>query len=293
VAARPPSAGPERAARQEVGDEPPHIRIRADQNSATIDVKELWRYRELLLTLADRDLRVRYKQTALGVIWVVLQPLLAALIFTFVFGVLAGMKTGSTPYILYAFAGMTAWTTFSNILSRTTLALTNNAHILSRIYFPRLILPLSSAAASLVDLAVSLGLMLVLQAVYRVGPGWGVLLMPVWLAILVTLSLGLGLITGSLMVRYRDIGHIIPVVLQLGLFITPVAWSALFVPEKYRWVFQVNPLYGILEAFRWSLLGAGSISPGALAYSVASALGVFWLGAVVFKRQERSFADVI
>jgi lipopolysaccharide transport system permease protein len=274
-------------------DELPHIRVSADDSPTTIDVAELLRYRELLWTLADRDLRVRYKQTALGVIWVVLQPLLASLIFAFVFGVLAGLPSNGRPYVLFAFAGMIAWTTFSNILSRTTLALTGNSQILSRIYFPRLILPLSSAAASLVDMAVSLCLMLVMLLIYRVWPGWGILLLPIWLVILVTLSLGLGLITGSLIVRYRDIGHIIPVVLQLGLFITPVAWSTWTVPGRYRWVFQVNPLTGILEAFRWSLLGEGTLSLSALAYSVTAAIAIFWFGAVVFKRQERSFADVI
>jgi lipopolysaccharide transport system permease protein len=271
----------------------PHIRVSADDSPTTIDVAELLHYRELLWTLADRDLRVRYKQTALGVIWVVLQPLLAALIFAFVFGVLAGLPSNGTPYVLFAFAGMIAWTTFSNILSRATLAITNNSHILSRIYFPRLILPLSSTAASIVDLAVSLGLMLVMLLIYRVWPGWGILLLPVWLLILVTLSLGLGLITGSLMVRYRDIGHVVPVALQLGLFITPVAWSTFVVPGKYLWVFLANPLTGILEAFRWSLLGQGSLSLSALAYSCVTAVVIFWFGAIVFKRQERGFADVI
>jgi lipopolysaccharide transport system permease protein len=263
-----------------------------------IDLRELARYRELLLTLADRDLRVRYKQTALGVVWVVLQPLLASLIFAFVFGVVAGLAKTGRPYVLFAFAGLMAWNAFANIISRVSNSLVSNAAMLSKIYFPRLILPLSTAAATLVDFGVSLALMIVMLLSYRSWPGWGILLLPVWLFLLVAMALGIGLLGAALMVRYRDVAHIIPVALQLGLFISPVAWSTLVLERnasKYMWVFKINPLSGLLDAFRWSLLGPAeaTLSAPALAYSATAAAVAFWIGVTVFRQHERSFADVI
>jgi lipopolysaccharide transport system permease protein len=270
-----------------------HTRIRADETGSLIDIPELLRYRELLLTLAERDLRVRYKQTLLGVVWVVLQPLMASLIFAFVFGVIAGLPSGGTPYVLVAFAGLLGWNTFSSILSRGSASLLGNSSMISRIYFPRLVLPLAAALAALVDSAFSLGLMTLMLAWYRVWPGWGVFFLPIWIAIIVILAVGFALIASSLVVRYRDISYIIPVVLQLGLYISPVALSMRNVPEKYQWVLWLNPLSGPLEAIRWSLLGEGLLSHSALAYAIGVASVVVCVGLAVFKRQERSFADVI
>jgi len=274
----------------------PHVRIRANEPGPLIDVPELLRFRDLLWTLAERDLKVRYKQTALGVIWVVLQPLMAALIFAFVFGVVAGLPSDGKPYLVFAFAGMTAWNTFANVLNRVSGSLLANGGMLTKIYFPRLILPLSSVVSALVDSSFSLVMMFVLMAIYRIWPGWGIVLLPVWLLILVVMALGLGLMTSSWMVRYRDVGHIIPVMLQLGLFISPVAWSTTntkISEKKFLLVLRLNPLTSLLEAFRWSLFGQGAPPLSALAYSLVFALVVFWLGMMVFKQQERSFADVI
>ncbi len=273
----------------------PHVRIRANEPAPLIDVPELMRFRDLLWTLAERDLRVRYKQTALGVIWVVLQPLMAALIFAFVFGVIAGMPSDGEPYLVFAFAGMTAWNTFANVLNKVSVSLVANGAMLSKIYFPRLVLPLSSVLSALVDSSFSLVLMFVMMAIYRVWPGWGIVFLPVWLLILAVMALGLGLMTSSWMVRYRDVGHVIPVLLQLGLYISPVAWSITNpkISERFRMVLRLNPLTSLLEAFRWSLFGHGAPPLAALAYSLVVAFGVFWLGMMVFKQQERSFADVI
>ena len=271
----------------------PRIRIRADDVGAIIDLQELVHYRDLLLTLAARDLRVRYKQTILGIGWVVLQPLLASLIFSFVFGIVAGLSSNGRPYFLFAFAGMVAWNTFASAVTRISNSLVGNAHIISKIYFPRLIMPLASVATTLVDFCVSLGLLALILACYRVWPGWKLLLLPVWLAILLALALGIGLFAASLMVRHRDVGHVLPVAIQMGLFISPVAWSSMLVPGRYRWIFWVNPLSGLLDAFRWSLLGDGSLSIPAMVYSVAMAVAVCWVGAATFMRQERTFADVI
>ncbi len=272
-----------------------HVQVRAGVPGPLIDVPELLRFRDLLWTLADRDLRVRYKQTALGVIWVVLQPLMSSLIFAFVFGVVAAMPSDGLPYLLFAFAGMTAWNLFSNVLTRVSGSLVGNAQMLSKIYFPRLILPLSASISALVDSAFSLGLMFLMLMLYRVWPGWGIVFLPLWLLILLALSLGLGLITASWMVTYRDVVHIIPLVLSLGMFISPVAWSLSNpnLSEKYRWLLRLNPLCSLIEAIRWSLLGEGQFTLLALAYSTVVSAAVFWIGVMVFKKQERSFADVI
>jgi lipopolysaccharide transport system permease protein len=272
----------------------PHVRICAGEQVRLIDVPELIRYRDLLWTLADRDIRVRYKQTALGVIWVILQPLMASLIFAFVFGVVAGLPSDGRPYVLFAFAGMTAWNVFSGVLTKVSASLVSNAQMLSKIYFPRLILPLSSTISALVDSAFSLALMLIMLALYRVWPGLGIFLLPVWLFILVVLSLGIGLLAASMIVRYRDVAHIIPIALQLGLFISPVAWAITSkMKDVYRLILWLNPLSSLVQATRWSLLGEGMPPWPALAYSIAVSAALFWLGVTVFKRQERSFADVI
>ena len=226
--------------------------------------------------------------------WVLLQPLMASLIFAFVFGVIARMPSAGLPYLLFAFAGMITWNLFSQTVSRASGSLLGNAHIISKVYFPRLILPLAAIVATLFDFTISLGLMSAFLAYYRVWPGAGLLLLPVWVAILVAMAAGIGLLAGALMVRYRDIGHIIPTAsCSSGLYITPVAWSTLMVPGRFRWVFLVNPLSGLLDAIRWSLLGEGGLSPAMLCYSTVTAGLIFWLGASVFKRQERNFADVI
>jgi lipopolysaccharide transport system permease protein len=272
-----------------------HVRVCAGDADPCFDIPELWRFRDLLWTLAERDLKVRYKQTVLGVIWVVLQPLMSSLIFAFVFGVIAAMPSDGRPYVLFALAGTTAWNSFSNVFMRVSSSLTGNAQMLSKIYFPRLILPLSSSISALVDSAFSFGLMFVLLAFYRLWPGWGVVLLPFWLLLVLMLALGLGLIAGTWMVTYRDVVHVVPVVLSLGMFISPVAWSLSNpnLSEKYRFLVRLNPLCSLIEAFRWSFLGEGELPLLALAYSTVVVGAVFWLGVMVFKKQERSFADVI
>jgi lipopolysaccharide transport system permease protein len=275
--------------------EPPHVRIRANELGPLIDVPELWRFRDLLWNLAQRDLRVRYKQTALGVIWVILQPLIPALIFSFVFGFIAGLPSDGEPYLVFAFAGMTAWNVFASVLNRTSSSLIGNAGMVSKSYFPRLILPFSSVVSVLVDSAVSLILMFVMMGIYRIWPGWGIVFMPVWLLMIAVLALGIGLMTSSWMVRYRDVGHVIPMLLQLGMYVSPVVWSMANpkLSERFRALLRLNPLSSLLEAFRWSLFGHGAPPLGALAYALVVAIAAMWIGLTVFKQQERSFADVI
>jgi lipopolysaccharide transport system permease protein len=270
-----------------------HTRIAAGESRPAISVWALVSHFDLLLSLAARDVKVRYKQTVLGVLWVVLQPLLAALIFSFVFGLVAGLVVQGRPYLLFAFAGLTAWNLFSNTVTRSSTAILANAPMVTKVYFPRLVLPISAVFSAVLDFGVALGVMAIMLAFWRVWPGVAVVLLPVWAALLLLLGLGIGLTAGALMVRFRDIHHMITTLLTLGLYASPVAWPASAVPARYRLVYQINPLSGLLDACRWSLLGAGDLSVGALAYSATAALLVLWLGIKVFQGLERSFADVL
>jgi lipopolysaccharide transport system permease protein len=271
----------------------PHVRIRAGAGRPPISVRSLAGHRDLLMSLAVRDVKVRYKQTALGVLWVVLQPLLAAVIFSFVFGMVAHLPSNGRPYLLFAFAGLMAWNLFSSTVMRSSTALVANAHMVTKVYFPREILPISAMFSSLIDFGVSLAVIGIMLACYRIWPGRGIVLMPLWAAVMLVMALGIALIAGSVMVRFRDVQYMLPTFLTLGFYVSPVAWSVAAIPPAYRLVYLLNPLSGLLEAFRWSFLGGGALSWGLLAYSAATAVLTFWVGARVFRRMERSFADVL
>ncbi|MEZ0266756.1 MAG: ABC transporter permease [Phycisphaerae bacterium] len=272
----------------------PFLIIRPSRGWSALNLKELWQFRDLLFTLAGRDLKLRYKQTALGVIWVLLQPLMAAGIFAFVFGTVAKLPSNGTPYLLFSFAGLLGWNLFGNTLTKTSTCLVGNAQLISKVFFPRLVLPLSTVPSALVDFAVAAGMMAVLMAAYGVAPGWGLLLAPVWLAILLAIALGIGLIASALTVSYRDVQYILPVFLQILLYASPVAYSVSAVPEHLRTVYYCNPLTAPLEALRSSILGSGPMPGwGALAWSAGVAAALVVLGAMSFKRMERRFADVI
>jgi lipopolysaccharide transport system permease protein len=272
----------------------PLLVLRPETGWAALDLREVWQYRDLLFTLAGRDIKVRYKQTSLGIAWVILQPLVAAGILSFVFGKIAKMPSDGLPYILFSYAGMQGWTLFSNVLNRSSSCLVGNAHLISKVYFPRLVLPLSTLPSILLDFAVAMGMMAVLLAIYHVVPGWGLLLLPVWMAILIMLAMGVGLWLAALMVSYRDVGYVLPVAMQLLMYASPVAYAASAVPAgKLRTIYFLNPLAGLLDAFRWSLLGKGSPQWMTLLAAGAGSAMIMVLGAVAFKRMERKFADVI
>ncbi|MCC6484196.1 MAG: ABC transporter permease [Armatimonadetes bacterium] len=271
----------------------PHLTIRPSRGWSPINLRELWMFRDLLLVLAGRDVKLRYRQTALGAIWVILQPLMAAGIFAVVFGKVAKLPSDGVPYFLFAYAGQLGWGVFSGTLSKSSLSLVGNAHLVSKIYFPRLVLPLSTTLGVLLDFAVALGMMVVLMALYHVRPHAGLLLLPVWMVLILMLSLGLGLIAAALTVSYRDIQHILPVIIPFIMYASPVAYSMQAVPASLKPFFLVNPMSGLLEAFRWSLLGTGHLRPDFLGYSAAAAVLVFFFGAFSFRKMERKFADVI
>jgi lipopolysaccharide transport system permease protein len=273
--------------------EKPFLKIRSATGWAGVDLREMWQFRDLLLALAERDVKLRYKQTALGVIWVILQPLLGAGIFTFVFGRVAKFDSDGVPYFIFSYAGLLGWNAFNSTLSKGSAVVVQNAQLVSKVYFPRLLLPLSTVASTLVDFAVAMGLMIVLMIVHHIGPGPGILLLPVFLLLLVLLGAGIALFASALMVSYRDLQYVIPILLQFLLYASPVAYSVKQVPEHLRAIYMLNPIAGLLEGFRWSLLGTGHLSLGHLLYTTIMVVAVFLFGAFTFAKMEQQFADVI
>jgi lipopolysaccharide transport system permease protein len=271
----------------------PHLTIRPSRGWVPLNLREMWQFRDLLFALAGRDVKLRYKQTALGVIWVVLQPLIAAGIFSFVFGKVAKLSSDGQPYFIFAFAGLLGWNLFSSVLTKVSGSLVGNAHLISKVFFPRLILPLSSIPSALVDFAVSAGMLAVLMVIYGVVPRWGMLWLPVWIVILLMIATGVGLFATSLMVSYRDVGYVLPVALQILQYASPIAYSVSGVPEHLRHWYGLNPLTSLFVAIRWSVFGSGSMDWLHLSYSAGIAVVVLLMGIYSFKRMERKFADVI
>jgi lipopolysaccharide transport system permease protein len=271
----------------------PHLTIRPTRGWAALNLREIWQFRDLAFTLGSRDLKLRYKQTALGAIWVVLQPLMGAGVFSFVFGKVAKLPSDGVPYFIFSFAGLLGWNAFNATLGKVSSSMLGNAHLISKVYFPRLLLPLSSIFSTLVDFGVALGLMLVLLATHHINPAWRIALMPVWLILLTALAFGVGLVATALMVSYRDVGYVLPVFTQLLMYASPVAYAVSAVPERLRGWYYLNPVSSLLEAFRWSVLGVGELRVGWLAYAAAMTAAVLALGTLMFKRMERRFADMI
>jgi len=269
------------------------VLLRPSRGWLSINVREIWAFRDLLLVLAGRDIKLRYRQTALGVIWVVLQPLVAAGIFSLVFGAIAKLPSGHVPYFLFAYVGMMAWNAFNTTLSKSSLCLIGNVQLISKIYFPRLVLPLSTAPSALVDFAVSFCLLLCLLPVYHIALSPAVLLLPVFLLLTLLLALGWGLIAAALTASYRDVQFVMPVLLQFVLYATPFAYAVSAVPHKLRLLFMINPLSNLVEGFRWSLIHSGHINAAWFAASAAQCIAIFVFGLFAFRRMERSFADVI
>ena len=273
----------------------PLRRLRPTRGWVAIDFHEIVEFRDLVMEFARRDIKLRYRQTILGIAWVVLQPLVAAGVLNFAFGVVAGARPQGRSYFLFTFAGVLAWNLFSWTLTKSSLSLVGNSYLISKVYFPRLVLPLSGTLSTLLDFAVSLAALLVLQAFYGVVPGWGALLLPVWVALILTLALGAGFIAAALTVDYRDIQHILPILVPFMLYASPVAYEVSQIPAGYQQLFYlVNPLAALVVAFRAALV-PGAVMPPAvfLIWSASVAVALFVVGAAVFKRTERKVADVV
>lgn len=255
--------------------------------------KDLWRYRELFYFLAWRDILVRYKQTVIGIAWAVIRPLLTMLVLTFVFGRLAGMDSGGIPYPLVVFCGMLPWNFFATAFSESGNSLVSNAGMISKVYFPRLVVPVSSVITSFVDFLISGVLMALIMVYYKYLPGTNVLFLPLFVILAFATAFGSGLWISALMVRYRDFRYIVPFVVQFGLYLSPVAFKSSVVPDEWRLLYSLNPMVGVIDGFRWSILGEQNIYWPGLAISV---VGVFFLivsGIWYFRKTEKTFADVI
>ncbi|MBK8282383.1 MAG: ABC transporter permease [Saprospiraceae bacterium] len=255
--------------------------------------RDLWRFRELFYILSWRDLKVRYKQTALGVAWSVIRPVLTTIIFYVVFNRIAKLPTpGTAPYMLMIFAGMVPWQFFSNALSEASNSLVGNSNLISKVYFPRMIIPASSVITSMVDLLISLGIMVIMFVIYQFLPGWHVIFLPVFILIAFIASFGIGLYITALNVKYRDFRYIIPFIIQFGLYVTPVGFSSSVVPAEYRLLYALNPMVGVIDGFRWCLLGEQMYWPG-FWISMAVCVLFLWVGVRHFRKTEKSFADII
>jgi len=257
--------------------------------------RDLWRYRELFYVLAWRDISVRYKQTIIGLAWALLRPFLTMLVFTVVFGKLAKLPTeGAAPYALMVFAGLLPWQFFSTALSESSNSLIGNANLISKVYFPRLIVPTAAVVVSFVDFLVSFAILVGLMLWYQFVPGWPILTLPLFVLMAFLASLGPGLWITALNVKYRDFRYIIPFIVQIGLYVSPVGFSTSVVPDRWRLLYSLNPVVGVIDGFRWAILGGESTLylPGFL---LGCCVIVFflWLGIRQFRGMEKSFADLI
>jgi lipopolysaccharide transport system permease protein len=272
----------------------PLRRIRSDTRRTPLDLGELWRYRDLWLTLALRDVKLRYRQTALGVAWVVLLPLLASGIFTMVFGVVAGLPSDGTPYFLLVFAGYLGWSAFQNTLQRCGISLIGNTALVTKVYFPRIILPAASVLASLLDFVVGMVMLLLVLAVRgEFPPLQSLALVPLFMLLLQMLALGLGFFSAALSVKFRDVQYVLPFLIQLLLYASPVAYGVAAVPESVRRLYLLNPVAPILDALRIALLGRGEIHWLAIGASALVSAAVLAAGTLFFLYQDRQYADVI
>ncbi len=268
--------------------------IKPRKGLATLDLQLLWQFRDLLFAFAERDIRLRYRQTALGAGWVILQPLLGASVFAVVFGVIARIPSHGVPYFLISYSGLLGWTLFSGSISRMSLSLVANSNLIRRVFFPRLLVPLGVVPSVLLDFLVSAAVMLILMLIYRVSPTWALLIVPVCVFSILCLAVGIGLTAASLAVRFRDIQHIVPFGMQLMMYASPVGYAVAAVPSKFRdYYLLLNPVAAPIDMLRWALVGHGEPHFWYLAYACMMSVISVVIGLFTFRSFEREFADVI
>lgn len=281
-------AVPEPAAQEE-------IVLRPSTGWVSLRLRELWKYRELAAFLVWRDVKVRYQQTVLGVAWAFVQPFFTMLVFSLFFGSLGGMADklpAGLPYPLFAFAGLVVWSFFAFALTHGADSLVTSANLIKKVYFPRLILPLAAVGAGAVDFLVALLTLGGMMAYYGFAPGWQIVFLPVFAVLTVVTSLGIGLWLSALNVQFRDVRYTLPFLTQLWLFATPIAYPAAIVPERWRTLYGLNPMVGVVEGFRWSLLGVGDPPGPMLAVSAVAGVALLASGAFYFRRMEKAFSDL-
>ena len=256
---------------------------------------DLWRYRELFYILSWRDIKVRYKQTVIGALWSIIRPLLTMIVFTIVFSKIAKLPSeGAAPYAIMVYAGMLPWQFFSNSLSEASNSLIGNANLISKVYFPRLIIPTASIITSFIDFLISFVIMVLLMFYYRFVPNWHIVFLPIFLLVAFLASMGTGIWLTALNVKYRDFRYIVPFIVQFGMYISPVGFSSSVVPAKWRLLYSLNPMVGVIDGFRWCILGGGN-SIDLIGFSLSMTIIVFfmWIGIYQFRKMEKTFADII
>lgn len=271
----------------------PVVKIRPPRRSALIDFPELWEYRELLYFLIWRDIKVRYKQTAIGVAWVVLQPVLTMVIFSIIFGKLLHVPSGDTPYPVFTYTAILPWTFFAGAISRSGNSLVYDANLVSKVYFPRLLLPLAGVLANLVDFGVAFMILIGMMLILGVLPGAELFTLPLFLLLAMAAALAVGLWLSALNVKFRDINYVIPFLVQVWLFLTPVAYSIRLVPDRWRLLYSLNPMVAVVEGFRWALLGQQNLTWNETLVSILPVLVLFAGGLFYFRTFENEFADVV
>ena len=271
----------------------PHLRIEPSSGIVPIKFRELWEYRELLFFLVWRDVKVRYKQTALGVLWAVIQPVLTMVVFSVFFGKLGKLSSDGLPYPLFAFAALVPWTLFSNGLTQATNSLVASSNLIKKVYFPRLIIPVATVLAGVVDFLIAFAVLILMMAYFGYVPTANIIWLPAFLLLTLAVSLGVSLWLSALNVEYRDVKYVIPFLAQIWLFATPIAYSSTLLDEPWRTLYGLNPMVGVVDGFRWVLLGSGSAPGAAVAVSTVATLILLVSGAYYFRRMEKTFADLI
>jgi len=269
------------------------ILIQPETGWVSINFRELWQYRELIGFLAWRDIASLYKQAFFGVAWALVRPISQVLIYTLVFEKVARLSSSGLPYMLFTFCGIVAWGFFSTSLTASTGSIVASSNLITKIYFPRLIIPISSLGRGAVDFLVSAVILAVMMLIYGVSPGWNLLLFPVFLLSGLAMTLGMGFIFSSISVKYRDLTYALPFMVQLWFWVTPVAYGVENIPSKLEWIFFLNPMTWVIQGFRWSILGVGDMDWEEMSITVLFAIAIFFAGLFYFRRMENEFADII
>ena len=270
----------------------PVVVIEARRHNLTVNLHDLWLYRDLLGILALRDIKVRYKQTVLGILWAVIQPLFMMIVFTLFFGRLAGIPSDGIPYPLFAYAGLLPWTFFSNALNSSGNSLVGNSSLITKVYFPRMVIPIAAAGSALMDFIIAFGLLVLLMLYYGVGFSPSIVMLPTLTILTALLAVGLGMWLSALNVKYRDVRYILPFIIQLWLFATPIIYPSSLVPDKWRWLLMMNPLTGLIEGFRSAIFGR-PFDLMSLGVSIFIVPVVLICSAYYFRQMERGFADIV
>jgi len=267
--------------------------IKPAKGLMSLDLGEVWAYRELLSILAWRDISIMYKQSIIGIGWVIIQPVMTMIIFTIIFGKFAKLPSEGIPYPIFTYCALLPWSYFARSLSGSSNSLVGSSHLITKVYFPRLVIPFSKVFSGLVDFAIAFVILIGMMVWYRIMPTRGIFFLPLLLLVAMTASLGIGLWLTALNVKYRDVQFVVPFLVQFWMYASPVAYSAGIVPEKWRWLYGLNPMVGVIEGFRWALLGKSVPDAGMMLVSFCIVFAVLVGGLYYFKKMERSFADIV